>query len=133
MTKHSPEQVITKLRAAEVDLAAGLTIGQVCQKLAISEQTFHRGRAQYGGMKADEAKRLKELEVENDRLKRLVAQLALDKQMLQEVVQKKWWPPASGGRRCATSASGSACRSGGPAGCWANTARRSVSSPRPAK
>ena len=89
MTKHTPEQIITKLRAAEVELAAGLTIGPVCQKLAISEQTFHRWRQHYGGMKADDAKRLKELEVENDRLKRLVAQLALDKQMLQEVVQKK--------------------------------------------
>jgi putative transposase len=90
MTKHTPEQIITKLRAAEVEQASGLTVGQVCQKLAISEQTFHRWRAQYGGMKADEAKRLKELEAENERLKRLVAQLALDKQMLQEVVQKKW-------------------------------------------
>ena len=90
MMKHSPEQIITKLRAAEIDLTAGLTIGQVCQKLAISEQTFHRWRAQYGGMKADDAKRLKELEAENERLKRVVAQLALDKQMLQEVVQKKW-------------------------------------------
>ena len=89
MTKHTPGQIILKLRAAEVDLAAGLTVGQVCQKLAISEQTFHRWRAQYGGMKAEEAKRLKELEAENARLKRLVAELALDKQMLQEVVQKK--------------------------------------------
>ena len=90
MTKHSPEQIITKLRAAEVELASGSTIGQLCQKLAISEQTFHRWRQQYGGMKADDAKRLKELEAENERLKRVVAQLALDKQMLQEVVQKKW-------------------------------------------
>jgi putative transposase len=90
MTKHSPEQIITKLRAAEVDLSAGLTIGQVCQKLAISEQTFHRWRHQYGGLKQDDAKRLKELEAENARLKRLVAELALDKQLLQEVAQKKW-------------------------------------------
>jgi transposase-like protein len=90
MKKHTPEQIILKLRTAEADLAAGLTIGQVCQKLAISEPTFHRWRQQYGGMKADDAKRLKELEAENDRLKRLVAQLALDKQMLQEVVQKKF-------------------------------------------
>jgi putative transposase len=90
MRKHSPEQIIPKLRAAEVELAGGLTIGQVCQKLAISENTFHRWRAQYGGLKADDAKRLKELEAENERLKRLVAQLALDKQMLQEVVQKKF-------------------------------------------
>jgi len=90
MQKHTPDQIIPKLRAAEIDLASGMTIGQVCQKLAISENTFHRWRQQYGGMKAEDAKRLKELEIENERLKRLVAQLSLDKQMLQEVAQKKW-------------------------------------------
>jgi putative transposase len=90
MTRHTPEQVIAKLRQAEADLAQGLTLGQACQKLGVSEQTLHRWRNQYGGMKADEAKRLKELEAENARLKRLVAELVLDKQMLQEVAQKKW-------------------------------------------
>jgi putative transposase len=88
-TRHSPEQIILKLRAAEADLAAGLTIAQVCQKLAVSENTFHRWRAQYGGLKADEAKRLKELGQENARLKQLVAELALDKQMLQEGLRGK--------------------------------------------
>jgi putative transposase len=88
MKRHSAEQIIPKLRQAEADLAQGLTIAQVCQRLAIGEQTFHRWRNQYGGLKADEAKRLKELEAENARLKR-VAELALDKHMLQEVVQKK--------------------------------------------
>jgi putative transposase len=88
--RHTPEQIITKLRQAEADLGNGLSIAQVCQTLAVSENTFHRWRAQYGGMKADEAKRLKELEQENARLKRLVAELALDKQMLREVVQKKF-------------------------------------------
>ncbi len=77
MQRHTPEQVITKLRQAEADLAQGLSIAQVCQRLGVSEQTLHRWRNQYGGMKADEAKRL-------------VAELALDKQMLQEVAQKKW-------------------------------------------
>jgi putative transposase len=90
MKRHTPEQVITKLRQAEADLAQGLGIAQVCQKLGVSEQTFHRWRHQYGGLKADEAKRLRELEAENARLKRLVAELALDKHMLQEVAQKKW-------------------------------------------
>ena len=90
MKRHTAEQIIAKLRQAETDLGLGLTIGQVCQKLGISEQTFHRWRQQYGGLKADEAKRLKELEGENARLRRLVAELALDKQMLQEVAQKKW-------------------------------------------
>lgn len=90
MKRHTAEEVITKLRQADAELAQGLTLGQVCQKLAISEQTLHRWRNQYGGLKQDEAKRLKELEAENARLKRLVAELALDKQMLQEVSQKKW-------------------------------------------
>lgn len=90
MQRHTAEQVIIKLRQAEADLAQGLSIGQVCQRLGVSEPTLHRWRNQYGGLKADEAKRLKELEVANTRLKKLVAELSLDKQMLQEVVQKKW-------------------------------------------
>jgi transposase-like protein len=87
--RHTTEQIIRKLRQAEQDLAGGLTVGQVCQKLGVSEQTFHRWRNRYGGVKANGAKRLKELEAENARLKRLVADLALDRQMLQEVVRKK--------------------------------------------
>jgi putative transposase len=90
MKRHTAEEIIPKLRQAEADLAQDLTIAQVCQRLAISEQTFHRWRNHYGGLKADEAKRLKELQAENARLKRLVAELALDNQMLQEVAQKKW-------------------------------------------
>jgi len=84
---HSPEQIIGLLRQAEVDLGGGLSVGQVCQKLAVSEQTFYRWRSQYGGMKANEMKRLKELEAENARLKRIVAELALDNQMLKEVAR----------------------------------------------
>jgi putative transposase len=63
--KHSAEQIIRKLREADAMLASGKTIGQACQALEVSEQTFHRWRNQYGGMKAEEAKRLKELEEEN--------------------------------------------------------------------
>ena len=90
MQRHTAEQIIPKLRQAEADLAQGLGLAQVCQKLGVSEVTFHRWRAQYGGLKADEARRLKELEAENARLKRLVAELALDKQMLEEVVRGKF-------------------------------------------
>ncbi len=90
MKRHTPEEVIPKLRQAEADLAQGMTLGQVCQKLGVSEPTLHRWRNQYGGLKRDDARRLKELEAENARLKRLVAELALDKQMLQEVAQKKF-------------------------------------------
>lgn len=88
--KHTPEQIIKKLREADAMLAAGKSIGQVCQSLEISEQTFHRWRNQYGGMKAEEAKRLKELEQENARLKKLVADLTLDKEILQEAIEGKY-------------------------------------------
>lgn len=84
--KHTPEQIIGKLREADAELNGGVTIGQVCQKLGISEPTFHRWREQYGGMKADAAKQLKELQQENQRLKRAVADLTLDKQILKEAL-----------------------------------------------
>ena len=88
--RHTPEQIIRKLREAEAELAAGRTIGQICQKLGVTEATFHRWRNQYGGMKAHEMKRLKELEVENQRLKKLVADQALDIQILKEVTEGKY-------------------------------------------
>lgn len=85
--KHSPDQIIAKLRTADGLLATGATIAQVCQQIEVSEQTFHRWRNQYGGMKANEAKRLKELEQENTRLKKLVADLSLDNAMLKEIAK----------------------------------------------
>jgi len=85
--KHRPEQIIKKLREADTMLAADKSIGQVCQTLEVSEQTYHRWRAQYGGMKAEEAKRLKELEEENKRLKKLLAEAELDKAILKEVIE----------------------------------------------
>lgn len=88
-SRFSVEQIIRLLREAEVELAGGKTVGPVCQKLTISEQTFYRWRQQYGGVTVEDAKRLKELEAENGRLKKLVADLSLDKQMLQEVLRGK--------------------------------------------
>jgi transposase-like protein len=85
--KHKPEQIIKKLREADAMISGGKTIGQVCQALEVSEQTFNRWRNQYGGMKAGEAKRLKELEEENKRLKKVVANLTLDKDILQEALK----------------------------------------------
>jgi transposase-like protein len=85
--RHDPEQIIKKLRESDAMLAGGKTIGQACQALEISEQTFHRWRAQYGGMKAEEAKRLKELEGENKRLKKLLAEAELDKAILKEALE----------------------------------------------
>jgi transposase-like protein len=83
-TRHSAEQIVGKLREADAMLAAGRPIAAVVQALGVSEPTYHRWRNQYGGMKADEARRLKELEVENARLKRLVADQALDMAILKE-------------------------------------------------
>ena len=83
--RHSAEQIVKKLEDADRRLTAGQTIAQVCQALEIGEATYHRWRNQYGGMKAEEAKRLKELELENTRLKKMVAELMLDKAMLKEL------------------------------------------------
>ncbi len=88
--RHSPEQIIVKLREADALLSTGATLGQVCQKLAVSEATFHRWRNQYGGMKVKDAKRLKELETENARLKKMVADQALDMAILKETLEGKW-------------------------------------------
>ena len=88
--RHTPGQIIKKLREADAMLAAGKTIGHIAQALEISEQTFHRWRNQYGGMKAEEARRLKELEVENKRLKKLLAEAQLDKEILKEALEGNW-------------------------------------------
>lgn len=81
------EQIINNLRQAEVMIAQGNTIPQVCKKLEISQQTYYRWRKEYGGMKIEQAKRLKELEKENSRLKKAVAELTLDKLILKEAAE----------------------------------------------
>ena len=82
--RYGAEEIIGKLREAEVGLAQGETVAQVSRKLGISEQTYYRWRREYGGMKVDQARRLKELEKENARLKRLLADAELDKAILRE-------------------------------------------------
>lgn len=88
--RHSPEQVVRKLRDADAMLSAGKDLAAVLQALEVSEQTYHRWRNQYGGMKAEEAVRLKKLEDENRRLKQLVADQALDIQMLKYIAEGNW-------------------------------------------
>jgi putative transposase len=88
--RHTPEQVIRKLREADRMLAEGKTTGEVCRQLEVSEATYHRWQRQFGGMKADDAKRLRELERENQRLKRIVADQALEAQALREVAKGNW-------------------------------------------
>ena len=88
--RHSPEQVIRKLAEGEKLLNRGEDIAEVCRQLEITESTWHRWRNQYGGMKANDAKRLKELEKENAQLKRIVANQALDIDMLKHVAEGKF-------------------------------------------
>jgi len=88
--RHTPEQIISKLREAEVKTAKGTAIAQACKDLAITEQTYYRWRKEYGGMKLDQARRLKQLEGENARLKRLLADAELDKAILKEAASGKY-------------------------------------------
>jgi putative transposase len=83
--RYKPEQIMTLLRQVEVVIANGKTTPQACREAGISEQTFYRWRKEYGGLKLDQAKRLKALEQENAKLKRLVAELSLEKQILKDV------------------------------------------------
>ena len=83
--RHGPEEIIGKLREAEIVLAQGGTTGDACRRIAVTEQTYYRWRKEYGGLKTDQARRMKDLEKENARLKRLVADLSLDKQVLKDI------------------------------------------------
>ena len=87
MKRYKPEQIVTLLRQIEVGIANGKTTPQACKEAEITVQTFYRWRKEYGGLKLDQAKRLKDLEKENSKLKRLVAKLSLEKQILKDVAQ----------------------------------------------
>lgn len=85
--RHSPEQIVSKLRDADVMLNSGKDLAAVLQSLEVCEATYHRWRNQFGGMKSEEAKRLRELDIENARLKRLLAEAELDKAILKEALR----------------------------------------------
>ena len=87
---YSVEQIITKLREVEVLCSQGRTVGEAVRQIGVSEQTYYRWRKQYGGMSTVEARRLKELEKENARLKKLVADLSLDNALLKDLNPKNW-------------------------------------------
>lgn len=90
MKKHTTEQIIRKLREAEVMAAQGKGTAEICQALEVSSQTYHRWKKRYGRLEGDEVRKLRELEEENRRLKKLVADQALDLQILKEVNKGKW-------------------------------------------
>jgi len=85
--RHTPEEIITKLREADVLQAKGQTVGEACRQIEVSEQTYFNWRKEYGGLRVDQAKRFKEIEQENARLKRLVADLSMDNAILKEAAR----------------------------------------------
>ncbi|OWR01599.1 IS3 family transposase [Sphingopyxis witflariensis] len=97
--KHRPEEIIGKLREAEVVLSQGATTAEACRRIAVSEQTYYRWRKEYGGLKTDQARRMKDLEKENQRLRRAISDLTLDKLILQEAAPGKLLSPTRR-RRC---------------------------------
>lgn len=88
--RHTPEQIVKLLREAEAMAAAGKTVGQIVQALGVSEPTYYRWRSQYGEMSVPQARKLQELQRENEQLKRLLAEAELDKRMLKELVEGNW-------------------------------------------
>jgi putative transposase len=104
------------LKDADRDLAKGLTVSDFCRKVGVAQTTYHRWRKRHDPAQVDSDRRCRQLEVEVEveRLKRLVAELLLDKQMLQDVAKKKWWPPASNEPSRGTWPSGTRSRRGGP-------------------
>ena len=85
--RHTAEQIVNKLREADVEIAQGASIAKACRKIEITDQTYSRWRREYGGLKVDQARRFKDLEKENGRLKRVVADQALDLAILKEVAE----------------------------------------------
>ena len=85
--KHKPEEIVGKLREVEIVLAQGASTAEACRRIGVSEQTYYRWRKEYGGLKTDQARRMKDLEKENQRLRRAISDLTLDKLILQEVAK----------------------------------------------
>jgi hypothetical protein len=124
--KTGAEQVVLKLRQIEVQTAQGKDLALACKEAEISEQSYYRWRKEYGGLKVDQARKMKDLERENARLRRLVADLSLEKQVLADVASGNLEPPSDAGRRSTGSGRSTASRNATPAGSSASTAARSV-------
>ena len=127
--RYTAEQIIGKLREAEVALAQGESVPTVARRLGVAEPSYYRWRREYGGLRVDQAKRLKELERENSRRKRLVADQALDNAMLRDVAAGNFCARPSGAGRPPTSRTSTRCRNGAPAGSPARRGRHSATCP----
>ena len=123
--RFTPEQIIGKLREAELLLGQGTDMGEAVRKLGISQQTYYCWRKEYGGMRVDQARRLKELETENSRLKKLVADLYLDNAILKESLRGNFLARRREAGRFIMPVNNWEYRSGGPARCWIRPVRPS--------
>ncbi len=121
--KYTAEQIVTKLREAEVLLGKGMSLGEVCRQLEITDVTYYRWRKEYGGLRVDQAKHLKELE--NSRLKKAVADLTLDTMIRKEVNRKNFSARLRSAGRSTGCGKSSPCLNGVPVGCWISHARPS--------
>src|ERR1700693_2739820 len=118
MKKYKPEQIVTLLRQVEVELANGKTTPKACKEAETTAQTYYRWRKEFGGLKLDQAKRLKELERENGKLKRLVAELSFEKKILKDVAEGNFEALSGDVARSGMYARTTKYRSDMPAGCW---------------
>ena len=123
---HKPEEIVGKLLQVEVLVGQGKPVAEGVRAIGVTEATYYRWRAEYGGLKLDQVRRLKVLEQENGRLRRAVADLMLEKLVLKEAASGNFCAPLVVGRASSTSRPSWACPSGLPAGCWISTVRRSA-------
>ena len=124
--RHTAEQIIGKLREAEVLQGKGMPMEEVLRQLGVSDATYYKWRKEYGGLRVDQAKRLKELEQENTRLRKVIADLTIDNSILKEASRGNWRArPRSAGQQTGSRRS-SRCQNGGSAACWNSQGRRSV-------
>ena len=126
--KHTPEEIVAKLRQVDVLVSQGSPVTDAIRQIGVTEVTYYRWRQEYGGLKLDQVKRLKELELENTRLRKAVSDLTLDKLILKEAARGNYWAPRGAGRASRTS--GRLCRSpsAGPVRRSASTGRHSARS-----
>jgi len=123
--RHTVEQILAKLREAEVALSKGQSVVHVCHGLSITEQTYYRWRNEYGGLKVDQVKRLNDLERENTRLKRAVADLTLDQLILKEAAEGNFYAQRADGRPWSTAVRRWASQNAGSVECWVRPVPRS--------
>src|ERR687898_148845 len=125
--RHTSEEIVAKLRQVDVLTSQGRPVAEAVRAIGVTEVTYYRWRSEYGGLKGDQIKRLRELEAENTRLRRAVSDLTLDKMILAEAARGNFGPPPAAAPAWSTLSLDLACPRGGPAGSWGSTAPRGAS------